>query len=212
MNGPETPTPPTALRVGLVGAGPWATMFHAPALSGGDETELTAVWARRSEAAAELAAVHGAESVASFDELVERCDAIAFAVPPAVQAELAIRAVRAGRLLLLDKPIAGDVETAERLAEAVTEAGVGSVVLLTMRFNGEIRRFIDQARARRWETATLRIVSGRFSPDRSPTRRGATSGVRCSMSGRMPSTSSTQRAGPSSASPHASAAPTIPAG
>lgn len=159
MNGTGNET----LQCGLVGAGPWATMFHAPAISGGgDETELTAVWARRPEAAAELAAAHGAEPVASFDELVERCDAIAFAVPPDVQAELAIRAARRGRTLLLDKPIAADLETAQRLADEIDAAGVGSVVLLTMRFNGAIRRFIEQARARRWEAARLRNVSGAF--------------------------------------------------
>src|SRR5690606_24187086 len=45
-----------ALTVGLVGAGPWASMFHAPAIAGGPETRLAAVWARRPEAAGELAA------------------------------------------------------------------------------------------------------------------------------------------------------------
>ncbi|MDQ1396460.1 MAG: hypothetical protein QOG64_1719, partial [Acidimicrobiaceae bacterium] len=41
-----------ALAVGLVGAGPWATMVHAPVLSAGPETLLAGVWARRPEAAA----------------------------------------------------------------------------------------------------------------------------------------------------------------
>ncbi|WP_117000391.1 Gfo/Idh/MocA family protein [Desertimonas flava] len=156
------PTARTTLKCGLVGAGPWATMFHAPAISGGDETELVGVWARRPEAAAELARAHGAEAVGSFDELLERCDAVAFAVPPAVQAELAIRAARRGRTLLLDKPIAADLDTAERLAAEVADYGVGSVVLLTMRFNGAIRRFITEARARPWASARLRNVSGAF--------------------------------------------------
>ncbi|MCL2782051.1 MAG: Gfo/Idh/MocA family oxidoreductase [Actinomycetia bacterium] len=44
-----------ALSVGLVGAGPWAHAFHAPMIAAGPETVLSAVWARRPEAAKELA-------------------------------------------------------------------------------------------------------------------------------------------------------------
>ena len=75
------------LRVGLVGAGPWATIVHAPLLAGGPGTRLEVVWARREEAAAELAGKYGAAAAGSFEALLERCDAVAFAVPPAVQAE-----------------------------------------------------------------------------------------------------------------------------
>lgn len=150
------------LRVGLVGAGPWASMFHAPVLSGGPETELVAVWARRPEAAAELAAVHGAAVAESFDALVGSCDAVAFAVPPDVQADLAERAARRGRTLLLDKPIAADLAAATRLADAVDAAGVGSLVLFTMRFNGELRRIVAEARQRRWGAARFWNLSGAF--------------------------------------------------
>ena len=76
----------TTVRTGLVGAGPWATVMHAPLLAGGPGTSLEAVWARREDAATELAQQYGASVAGSFDELLERCDAIAFAVPPDVQA------------------------------------------------------------------------------------------------------------------------------
>ena len=65
-------------RVGLVGAGPWATMFHAPMLAGASRLELAVVWARRPEAAAVLADRFGIQAVGSFDELLSRCDAVAF--------------------------------------------------------------------------------------------------------------------------------------
>jgi len=67
------------VRTGLVGAGPWATVMHAPLLAGGPGTSLEAVWARREDAATELARQYGASVAGSFDELLERCDAIAFA-------------------------------------------------------------------------------------------------------------------------------------
>ncbi|HPJ19491.1 MAG TPA: gfo/Idh/MocA family oxidoreductase, partial [Actinomycetota bacterium] len=35
------------VRVGLVGAGPWAEILHAPMLAAGPETTLAVVYARR---------------------------------------------------------------------------------------------------------------------------------------------------------------------
>src|SRR5688572_4723831 len=70
------------LKMGLVGAGPWATVVHAPMIAGGPGTSLEVVWARREDAADELASPYGAAVAGSFEELLERCDAVAFAVPP----------------------------------------------------------------------------------------------------------------------------------
>jgi hypothetical protein len=132
----------TTVRTGLVGAGPWATVMHAPLLAGGPGTSLEAVWARREDAATELARQYGASVAGSFDELLERCDAVAFAVPPDVQAALAPRAAAAGKHLLLEKPLAFSLADAERLAEAVDEAGVRTLLFLTNRFTAEGREFV----------------------------------------------------------------------
>ena len=129
-------------RVGLVGAGPWASMFHAPMLAGASRLELSVVWARRPEAAAALAARFGVEAVGSFDDLLARCDAVAFAVPPDVQATLAVRAADSGRHLLLEKPVATTLADAERLAAAVDRAGVRSQLVLTIRYRREVRAFL----------------------------------------------------------------------
>jgi predicted dehydrogenase len=133
------------VSVGLVGAGPWASATHAPMLAAGPETSLAAVWARRPEAASEIAAEHGCAVAGSYDELLDLCEAVAFAVPPAVQCELAIQAARAGKALLLDKPIAGDLESAAELAEAVDAAGVVSQVVLSFRYQQVTRDFLAQA-------------------------------------------------------------------
>jgi predicted dehydrogenase len=152
----------TPIRMGLVGAGPWAEMVHAPILAAGPETELTAIWARRQEAAAGLAALHGAQPCASFEELLERCDAVAFAVPPAVQAVLALQAAAAGKALLLEKPIADSLPAAVRLADAVGAAGVASLVLLTARFSAPVRSFLAEAEAFDAFGAVHENISGGF--------------------------------------------------
>src|SRR5215211_6624994 len=103
------------VRVGLVGAGPWASLFTAPVLATGPHCTLAAVWARRADAAERLAARHGVTAVTSFEDLLGCCEAVAFAVPPDVQADLAARAATAGMAVLLEKPIGLDLGQAERL-------------------------------------------------------------------------------------------------
>jgi predicted dehydrogenase len=142
------------LAVGLVGAGPWARAMHAPTLAAGPETALTAVWARRADAAAALAHEHGAVAAASYDELLDRCDAVAFAVPPDVQDGLAVRAACAGKALLLEKPVAPTLARALALAEAVRAAGVVSQLVLTKRYHPRTREFL--ARAAEFETVGAR--------------------------------------------------------
>ena len=145
------------VAVGLVGAGPWAEMLHAPMLAGGPETTLAGVWARRPEAARALAGAHGSRAVGSLEELWDVCEAVAFAVPPDVQAELGVAAARAGKHLLLDKPVALTVAAAEELAGAVDEAGVVSQMVLTNRYSPLGRAFLAEAGG--FETVGARCAS-----------------------------------------------------
>ncbi|MGW0812006.1 Gfo/Idh/MocA family protein [Streptomyces viridiviolaceus] len=134
------------VEVGLVGAGPWARAMHARVLAAGPETRLAAVWARRPEAAQQTAALHAAHVAAGFEELLDRCEAVAFAVPPAVQAELAPLAAKRGKALLLEKPLGPDLPAARRVADAIAEAGVVSQLVLTKRYHPTTRAFLDAAR------------------------------------------------------------------
>lgn len=133
------------VAVGVLGAGPWASLVHAPVLAASPHTRLVGVWARRPEAATELAAKHGTTAFESVDALFDACEVVACCVPPGVQAELAVRAAKAGKHLLLEKPIAGDLDGAVRLADAVGEAGVGSMVVLSWRYAAAVRAFVDRA-------------------------------------------------------------------
>lgn len=130
------------IRVGLVGAGPWAGIFTAPMLTSAPAMSLTAVWARRSDAAEALAHEHDAAAVGSFEDLLATCDAVAFTVPPNVQASLAVTAARAGRHLLLEKPIGFTVAEAEEVAAAADAAGVATQLMLTYRFTVQVRAFL----------------------------------------------------------------------
>ncbi len=136
------------MRIGLLGTGPWARIAYGPALRDHGEVDLVGVWGRRPEAAAAIATSFGGRPYADVDDLIKDSEAIAIALPPAIQAPLAERAALAGRHLLLDKPLAADVAAARAVVDAAARTGVASVVFFTMRFADETRDWIT-ARARR---------------------------------------------------------------
>src|SRR5689334_2645555 len=115
------------MRFGLVGTGPWAELAHGPGLVAADGVELVGVWGRSPARAQSLADALGVTAYDDYAALLADVEAVAFAVPPAVQAELALEAAVAGRHLLLDKPVAADPDAAHAVLEAATEAGVASV-------------------------------------------------------------------------------------
>lgn len=131
-----------ALRVGIVGAGPWARRVHAPGVHAHPGMRLAAVWSRRPDTAKALAYHYDADVADDYDALLDAVDAVAFAVPPAVQGELAVQAAREGKHLVLEKPLAGDVPSAEAVATAVRQSGVAALLVLTRRFAPEVRDWL----------------------------------------------------------------------
>jgi predicted dehydrogenase len=142
------------LAVGLVGAGPWARMMTGPVLAAGPQTRVSGIWSRTAGHAQELGATLGAPAHDDLDALFDGCDAVAIAVTPDAQPGLAIRAARAGKTLLLEKPLALDVAAARAIVEAIAEAGVGSLVMLTYRFDPGLDDFLA-------ESARLEPIGGR---------------------------------------------------
>lgn len=156
-------------RVGLLGTGPWARRTHAPALAAHTGSAFAGVWGRRPEAAAELAAEYGVKVYEDPDALFADCDAVAFALPPDVQAPLAVRAAAAGCHLLLDKPVATDVDQARAVADAAARHQVASIVFLTLRFAQPTARWVEEQAARDgWFTAGAHWLGAVFPPDGAP--------------------------------------------
>jgi predicted dehydrogenase len=133
------------MRFGLFGTGPWAQLAHAPGLAAYGDVEFAGVWGRDEAKAAALAGEYGAKAYGDADALIAEVDAVAIALPPSVQAPLALRAARAGKHLLLDKPVAVEPAAAEEIAAAVAERNLASVVFFTRRFMPELEQFITGA-------------------------------------------------------------------
>jgi len=135
-----------AVRFGLAGTGPWAALVHGPGLRRAPGIELVGVWGRRREAASALAGELGVTTYTDLDALFADVDAVAFALPPDIQAGLARRAAEAGKHVLLDKPVAVSTDLAAGLVDAVDRAGVASMVFFTDLLAPVARPWLDGLR------------------------------------------------------------------
>jgi predicted dehydrogenase len=135
------------MRFGLFGTGPWAHLAHAPGLAAHKDVEFVGVWGRNATKAAELADQYGAKAYGDVDALIADVDAIAVALPPDIQAPIALQAARAGKHLLLDKPVAFDPAVADEIAAATRDSGVASAVFFTRRFLPALAAFIEETAA-----------------------------------------------------------------
>ncbi|NUT35027.1 MAG: Gfo/Idh/MocA family oxidoreductase [Hamadaea sp.] len=147
------------MRFGLLGTGYWAAETQATALAAHPRADLVGVWGRDPVKAKAVADRFGATAYADVDELLEAVDAVAAALPPDVQAPLAERAARAGKHLLLDKPLALTIEAADAVVDAAAATGVASVVFFTGRFDPAIAAALtDAAQTGGWYAAQATML------------------------------------------------------
>lgn len=152
------------LRIGVCGTAFWAETVHLPALARAAGFELTAVFGRNAGRTKELAGKFSIQGFQDFDRFVDSVEAVSFVVPPSVQAELAPRAIRARRHVILEKPVAMTVAGAETIANAVRETGVGAVCFLTRKFIPVVQEFIEKARKAGVTGAEVHFLASALTP------------------------------------------------
>lgn len=141
-------------------------MAHGPGLAAARGVDLVGVWGRSRERTEALATSLGVPAYDDYQALLADVEAVAFAVPPGVQAELAMVAAQAEKHLLLDKPVAVNVDDAHALRDAALAAGVASVVFFTDRFiDGSRAWFRHVAATDGWRGGWLRWYSSLQQPD-----------------------------------------------
>ncbi len=146
------------LRVGICGAG-FIAQAHAHGYASlPDMATVTTIVDPRLEHAERLAEKFGARASADFADLLSsNIDAISLCTPTPTHAELAIAALRAGKHVLCEKPIARSVAEAETMIAAAEETGRTLMI-------GQIVRYeADHCRAReivaKGEIGELRMAS-----------------------------------------------------
>ncbi|NPV53595.1 MAG: Gfo/Idh/MocA family oxidoreductase [Firmicutes bacterium] len=151
-----------ALRVGLLGAG-FIAGVHVDAYAKLQGATVTAVADVNTEAASALAGKCGGANVYSNpDDLIadESIDVVDVCLPTFLHEKYVVAAARAGKHILCEKPIALNLEQAERMVEATGKAGVMFMVAHVVRFwpeylaakqvidSGELGRPVEVAAAR----------------------------------------------------------------
>ncbi len=103
------------LRIGVAGAGHFG-QFHALKIVSSPRGALAGVYDRDASRARAVADEVGSRAL-TFIELLESCDALVVAAPAEAHFELAATALRAGRHVLVEKPIAASLAEADALAD-----------------------------------------------------------------------------------------------
>ncbi len=175
-----------SLRVGLLGTGYWALHVHGTALTASPQASLDGVWGRDPAKAHDLAARLRTKGYDDLDELLGSVDAVSIAVPPDIQASLAVRAARAGCHLMMDKPLALDVRSAQAVVDAVDEVGVAAILFFTQRFRPDMEDWTKaSAEAGPWHSAHLVHYANIYGPGAPmPRLRGGNSTEPCGTSAR----------------------------
>jgi len=157
-------TPSTPLRCGVVGVGRMG-QHHARVYAEMEGIELIGVVDASFERAQEIADKHGCQAFASEQELLDTgVEAVSIAVPTTFHLRSAEPFLRAGVACLIEKPLAGDADEAERIKVLAEEHGACLMVGHIERFN-PIMRAMQNAAASNGERITPRFMEvHRVSP------------------------------------------------
>ncbi len=116
--------------------------FHLHAIRTIEDAALAGVYDPVAANAEQAAAEYGARAYPTYEALLEddAVDAVCICTPSHLHAPLALAAVRAGKHVLVEKPVALRMEDCDALAAAAARAGVRVGVVSQLRFAPAIAR------------------------------------------------------------------------
>ena len=116
------------IRYAVVGAGWIAQEAFLPAVAATGNSRMQAIVSGSADAARRLAVFHGVPEVlgyADYDALLasDRIDAVYVALPNSMHADYAIRALRAGKHVMVEKPLATTLAESQAMVGAAAASG-----------------------------------------------------------------------------------------
>ncbi len=127
------------LGVGVVGTG-WVSTEHIRAFARNPHTRVAAICSRdeaRARAKASSVGLTQCAAYDSFDDMLQDPDVriVSICTPHHLHADQAVAAAKAGKHILIEKPIALDLTGIRKVEKAVREAKVKTVVGFVLRWN-----------------------------------------------------------------------------
>ena len=131
------------VRYGILGFGHHGERRLAPAFVSAQQSRLSGIWRRDTAKARSEAKRHGVEHV--FETPEQLCsspdiDAVFVASPDALHCEHTLLALRNGKAVLCEKPLAMDAAQAEQMAATARSAGRPFGVAQNFRYNRSLER------------------------------------------------------------------------
>lgn len=132
------------LKMALVGAGVIGHV-HAVALHENEKIDFTAVIDINLESAEKLAAVYGCPAYRSIEECIEKeeVDAFDICVTEDSHVESTVAAAKAGKAILLEKPIAKTAKEASEIERAARENNVRIMIAHLLHFDSRYGVLLD---------------------------------------------------------------------
>lgn len=129
-------------NVGIIGYG-WVATAHIPAINDTTQGTVSAVCSSRPQDAAALSAKYGSpiSTYTSLDEMLEdpSVNVVSICSFPQDHANQAVKAAKAGKHLIIEKPLALSWEDCQRIEKAVHDAGVQACICFEGRYSGQFQ-------------------------------------------------------------------------
>jgi len=126
-------------KVGIIGYG-WVAGAHIGAINATARGEVTAVYSSRPLDGAEVSKRHGG-TITTFTDLDAMLDSdidvVSICSYPQDHARQAVAAAKAGKHLIIEKPLALNLKDLRRMQQAVTDAGVKTCVCFECRYSSQ---------------------------------------------------------------------------
>jgi predicted dehydrogenase len=131
-----------SIGLGLIGMGRHGSRYARHLLDGIPGCHLVAVSRRNKPEGERLAQAWGIE-FSDWRALVERrdIDAVLVVTPPSLNLEICLAAAKAGKSMLVEKPLARNTREAEAMIQATRAGGVALMTAQTLRFTPVLCRF-----------------------------------------------------------------------
>lgn len=125
--------------VAIIGTG-WVSTAHVSAWESIPGVDITAVYSRdqgRAEQYIKQYNLQKAKAYSDYDKVLAdpNVQIISICTPPNLHVEQGVKAAEAGKALVMEKPLALDLEGVRKLRDAVSKAGIPSVVGFVLRWN-----------------------------------------------------------------------------
>ena len=146
------------INVGVIGVGNMGK-HHARVYSELKECRLTAVSDIDEEKGKKIAKQYNCTYYKNFQDMLKDVDAVSIAVPTVFHKAVALECIKAGKHVLIEKPIADTVENAKEIIEAAKRNRVKIAVGHVERFNPGVQRL--KSMMKKGELGTITTVLAR---------------------------------------------------